>query len=127
MATTPRGKTSAKSTAGSFAPHNRSLPDAEPLVSDAFPLAYELGEAIASQYGGEISWSINDVYGVVLERAGARRIVFHDEADFMGSIDGYTYETQHWDADANSWVVDDQVEEPVEPHRIRELAAQLSS
>lgn len=64
----------------------------EPLPVTAYPLAEELAERITAGYP-DAHWRsyVNSAYGNVLEYPERRRLTFRDEANFMGSIDGYTW------------------------------------
>lgn len=80
--------------------HNQG--DAVPV--SAYPLAYELEDRIAAGYPGA-HWKHyqNSVYASVFEYPGLRRIQFWDEADFMGSISGYTWIEEAWSPESQSW------------------------
>lgn len=87
--TAHRAKTSAASTAGSFAPKKGSAPE---LLLDA-PLVSDLAEEIAAELSGRVEHTEDDTFAQVFTR-GDQRVLFWDEANFMGSIDGYTFERQ---------------------------------
>jgi len=73
--------------------------------SSVYPLAYELGDRIGAGYP-RAHWLhyTNDVFADVFEYPGQRRLAFWDEADFMGSIDGYTWVLEEFSPAENSWV-----------------------
>lgn len=72
--------------------------------SSVYPLAYELGNRIAAGYP-RAHWLhyTNDVFADVFEYPGQRRLAFWDEADFMGSIDGYTWVLEEFSSAENAW------------------------
>lgn len=77
----------------------------EPLPVTVYPLAYELGDRIAAGYP-RAHWQhyTNDVYADVFEYPGLRRLAFWDEANFMGSIDGYTWVQEEYRPGEDRWV-----------------------
>ena len=77
----------------------------EPLPVTAYPLAEELAERITAGYP-DAHWRsyVNSAYGNVLEYPERRRLTFRDEANFMGSIDGYTWMMEVWSNRQQSWV-----------------------
>ncbi|MHC9043328.1 hypothetical protein ACYX8G_02020 [Microbacterium saperdae] len=97
----------------------------EPAPVTAYPLAEELGERIHAGYP-DARWRyfVNSAYGSVLEYPGRRRLTFWDEANVMGSIDGYTWVMEVWSARQQSWV---EVEPLSEVLSITELRAVIST
>ncbi len=77
----------------------------EPLPVTVYPLADELGERIQAGYP-RAHWThyVNDVYAAVFEYPAKRRLAFWDEADFMGSIDGYTWAIEEYRPAEERWV-----------------------
>ena len=97
----------------------------EPLPVTVYPLAEELAERITAGYP-DAHWRsyVNSAYGNVLEYPERRRLTFWDEANFMGSIDGYTWVLEVWSARQQSWV---EVEPFSEVLSITELRAAIST
>lgn len=62
------------------------------------PSIADLAEQLREEYGENAPWRIyeNDIYAHVFEFAEHRRLQIWDEADFMGSIDGYSWQEQVW-------------------------------
>lgn len=77
----------------------------EPVPVTVYPLAEELGERILAGYP-RAHWRsyVNDVYAFVLEYPNEQRLAFWDEADFMGSIAGYTWTREQYDPAEDRWV-----------------------
>lgn len=77
----------------------------EPVPVTVYPLAEELGERIQAGYP-RAHWRsyVNDVYAFVLEYPNEQRLAFWDEADFMGSIAGYTWTHEDYDPAEDRWV-----------------------
>jgi hypothetical protein len=77
----------------------------EPVPVTVYPLAEELGERIQAGYP-RAHWQhyVNDVYAFVFEYPNERRLAFWDEADFMGSIDGYTWVQEEFSPAENRWM-----------------------
>lgn len=77
----------------------------EPVPVTVYPLAEELGERILAGYP-RAHWRsyVNDVYAFVLEYPNGQRLAFWDEADFMGSIAGYTWTREDYDPSEDRWV-----------------------
>lgn len=71
----------------------------------AYPLAAELAERITAGYP-DAHWRyyVSSTYGNVLEYPEKRRLTFWDEANFMGSIDGYTWVMEVWSDRQRNWV-----------------------
>lgn len=90
-----------------------------------YPLAEELAERITAGYL-DAHWRsyVNSAYGNVLEYPERRRLTFWDEANFMGSIDGYTWVMEVWSARQKDWV---EVEPFSEILSITELRAVIST
>jgi uncharacterized small protein (DUF1192 family) len=97
----------------------------EPLPLTTYPLAQELAERITAGYP-DAHWRsyLNDVYGNVLEYPGRLRLTFWDEANFMGSIDGYTWQLEVWSTRQQAWV---EVEPFSEVLSITELRAVIGA
>jgi len=97
----------------------------EPLPPTTYPLAEELAERITTGFP-DAHWRsyLNDVYGNVLEYPGRLRLTFWDEANFMGSIDGYTWQLEVWSTRQQAWV---EVEPFSEVLSITELRAVIGA
>jgi hypothetical protein len=97
----------------------------EPLPVTTYPLAEELAERITAGYP-DAHWRyyVNSAYGNVLEYPERRRLTFWDEANFMGSIDGYTWVMEVWSARQQDWV---EVEPFSEVLSITELRTVIST
>lgn len=78
----------------------------EPLPLTVYPLAAELVERVRTGYP-RAQWRsyTNDVFGSVLEYPEHRRLTFWDEANFMGSIDGYTWQVETFSPHEQRWEV----------------------
>lgn len=77
----------------------------EPLPVTVYPLADELGARIKAGYPrAHWDYYVNDVYAAVFEYPQLRRLAFWDEADFMGSIDGYTWAQEEYQPGLDRWV-----------------------
>lgn len=77
----------------------------EPLPLTTYPLAEELAERITAGYP-HAHWRsyVNNAYGNVLEYPERQRLTFWDDANFMGSIDGYTWVMEVWSTRQQNWV-----------------------
>lgn len=77
----------------------------EPVPVTVYPLADELGERIQAGYP-RAHWQhyLNEVYAFVFAYPNERRLAFWDEANFMGSIDGYTWVEEAFSPAENQWV-----------------------
>ena len=97
----------------------------EPLPVTVYPLAEELAERITAGYP-DAHWRsyVNSAYGNVLEYPERRRLTFWDEANFMGSIDGYIWVMEVWSNRQQNWV---EVEPFSEVLSITELRAAIST
>ncbi|MGO2520937.1 MAG: hypothetical protein ACTH8F_12500 [Microbacterium sp.] len=72
--------------------------------ADETPLIADLAERIREESRGLVSWDIqeNDVSAQVFEFQDHRRLQVWDEANFMGDIDGYSWQEQIWSG--SEWV-----------------------
>jgi hypothetical protein len=68
------------------------------------PLAYELAEHLAAgSTDNPWVYYVDDVFGNVFEYPKLQRLTFWDKANFMGSIDGYTWELERWHPQDQRW------------------------
>lgn len=77
------------------------------------PLAAELVPRVAGSFRGA-DWIKYEAatFAEVLEYPDDSRIKVWDSADFMGSIEGYTWDVETYDAKNDSWVLTEQHETP---------------
>lgn len=98
----------------------------EPAPVTVYPLAEELGERILAGYP-HAHWRsyVNDVYAFVLEYPNEQRLAFWDEADFMGSIAGYTWTRENYDPTEDRWTPVEASSDMVSIGQLRRIVAQF--
>lgn len=99
------------------------------LPPDDVPTIAELAEQLRNEYKDLTDWSVyeNEAYAQVFEFKEHRRMQVWDEADFMGSIDGYSWQEQLWSGSEWVDVTEISTENGVPPLSVRELRAHLDA
>jgi hypothetical protein len=96
----------------------------EPLPTTVYPLASELAERITAG-APRAHWTsyTNDVFASALEYPEQERLSFWDEANFMGSIDGYTWIRETWSPQEQRWEQTDASSDTVSLRQLRHTVA----
>lgn len=103
---------------------------ADPLLPlDDVPTIAELAEQLRDEYRDLADWSVheNDAFAQVFEFKDHRRMQVWDEANFMGSIDGYSWQEQLWSGSEWVDVTEISTENGVPPLSVQELRAHLDA
>lgn len=89
----------------------------------------ELAEQLRDEYRDLVDWSVyeNDTFAQVFEFKEHRRMQVWGEANFMGSIDGYSWQEQLWSGSEWVDVTEISTENGIPPLSVRELRAQLAA
>lgn len=90
------------------------------------PVAAELVPRIAASFR-RADWSLEEdaTFAQTIEFNDDSRIKVWDSADFMGSIEGYTWDVETYDAKQGSWVLTEQHETPGTLLELRKRIAQF--
>ena len=97
--------------------------------NNTIPEIYELANQIRSESTDLIAWSIyeSDDYAQVFEFPRHRRIRVWEEADFMGSLEGYSWQEQVWRSNIWGNVTPISTEAGIPPLSVEELRTRLNA
>lgn len=97
--------------------------------NDETPTIAELAEQLRDEYRDLTDWRVyeNDVHAQVFEFEKHRRMQVWDEADFMGTIDGYSWQEQLWTGSEWVDVTEISTENEIPPLSVQELRAHLDA